>query len=62
MRVIKNIDDKVVFKNASDIAFIEFMRKIAIENEDFNFSILGVSDAEEYLEDYCDNLELTETE
>ena len=38
------------------ILSIDFMKKIAIENEDFDFSILGISDSKEYLEDYCDNL------
>jgi hypothetical protein len=34
------------------------MKKIVIENEDYDFSIIGLSDAIEYLEDYCSNLEL----
>ena len=42
----------------SDKEFIDFVNLIRIENEDFDFSILGVSDAMEYLEDYCDNLDL----
>jgi hypothetical protein len=54
-KVYNNIEDKIVFTgNGSD--FIDFMRKIVIENKDFDFSILGVSDAKEYLEEYCDNL------
>lgn len=42
----------------SDKEFIDFVNLIRTENEDFDFSILGVSDAMEYLEDYCDNLTL----
>ena len=59
MYQIKNtIEDKLIhtFENANEL--IDFTRKIVIENEDFDFSILGMSDAIEYINDYCDNLEL----
>ena len=32
------------------------MKLICKENEDYDFSILGLSDAKEYIENYCDNL------
>lgn len=58
MRTIKNIDDEVIFSGTSDKAFVEFVQRIAVENEDFQTSIIGTSDAEEYLEDYCPDLTL----
>jgi len=58
MVTIKNIiEDKIIFKG-NEIDFIKFMNEIRIENEDYDFSILGISDAKEYLDDYCANLEL----
>ena len=38
--------------------FIDFVKLIVIENEQEDFSILGVSDAVDYIENYCDNLNL----
>ena len=57
-KIYHNIDGEKTTVLNSDLEFIEFMRKIAIENLDFDFSILGVSDAMEYLDDYCENLDL----
>ncbi len=54
--ILHNIDNEKVTHCKNDIEFIYFMRKIVLENEDFDFSILGISDAEEYLENYCNNL------
>jgi len=56
--LINNLDNKVIAKLNSDAELINKVSKIVIENEDFDFSILGISDAKEYIEDYCDNLEL----
>lgn len=42
----------------TDIDLIEFVKKIVIENEDYNYSVLSISDAIEYIEDYCDNLKI----
>ena len=58
-KINNNVEDKIIFEG-TERDFIEFMQKIAIENKDFDFSILGISDALEYLEDYCDNLDLEE--
>jgi hypothetical protein len=57
MVVYNNVEDKNVFEG-NENEFIDFMRKIVIENEDYDFSIIGLSDAIEYLEDYCSNLEI----
>jgi hypothetical protein len=57
MVVYNNVEDKNVFEG-NESQFIDFMKKIVIENEDYDFSIIGLSDAIEYLEDYCSNLEL----
>ncbi len=53
--IYNNIEDKNIFNgNSSDL--ISFVKKIAVENEDYDFSILGDSDAIEYIEDFCSNL------
>jgi hypothetical protein len=57
MIVYNNIEDKNIFEG-NESQFIDFMKKIVIENEDYDFSIIGLSDAIEYLEDYCSNLEI----
>jgi len=57
MIVYNNVEDKNVFEG-NESQFIDFIKKIVIENEDYNFSIIGLSDAIEYLEDYCSNLKL----
>lgn len=55
--VHNNVENKIIF-SGNEREFIDFMRKIVVENEDFDFSILGISDAIEYIEVYCDNLDL----
>ena len=59
MRKITNIDGEIVFNSSSDTEFIEFVKFIVIDNEDFDTSILGVSDAIEYIEEYNPDLKLT---
>jgi len=59
-KIYNNIEDKIIFEGQHS-EFIDFVKKIVIENEDFDMSILGVSDAEGYIEDYCDNLEFEGT-
>lgn len=52
------IDDEKIstFDNAID--FISFVNIVKNENEDFEYNILSVFDAKEYLELYSDNLEI----
>ncbi len=57
-KILHNVDAEKTTTLKTDRELIDFMSKIAIENEDYNFSIIGVSDALEYLEDYCSNLTL----
>lgn len=56
-RVINVIENKEIFAG-SNVEFVRFAEKINRENEDYQFSILGLSDAITYIEDYCDNLKL----
>ena len=56
--LVNNIEGKVIANLTSDAQLLTKVRAIAIENEDFDFSFLGVSDVKEYIEDYCDNLDL----
>ena len=55
--VYNNVEDINIF-DGNENEFIDFTRMIAIENEDYDFSILGISDAKEYIEEYCGNLDL----
>ena len=56
-KIFHNLDEKTTVCD-SDKELIDFVNLIRIENEDFDFSIIGVSDAVEYLEDYRSNLDL----
>lgn len=56
--LVNNLDNKVIANLSNDRELIDKVSKIVIENEDFDFSVLGISDAKEYIEDYCDNLDL----
>jgi hypothetical protein len=56
--LVNNIEGEVIANLTSDAQLLTQVRAIAIENEDFDFSFLGVSDVKEYIEDYCDNLDL----
>ena len=55
--VYNNVEGKIIFQG-NESEFIEFTEMIVNENEDYNYSVLGVSDATEYIEDYCGNLDL----
>ena len=56
-KIHNNVEDKVIF-NGNQREFIGFMDAIKNENGDIDYSIIGISDAIEYLEDYCGNLDL----
>lgn len=56
-QVYNNIEDKIIF-TGKEKEFIHFIRKIAVENEDEELSITCLSEAKEYLEVYCENLNL----
>jgi len=56
-KVYNNVEDKTIF-NGNEREFIEFMNIIKNENQDVDYSIIGISDAIEYVEDYCGNLDL----
>ena len=56
--IVNNIESKIINLSSDDTELINFVNKIRIENEDFDFSILGISDAKEYIEEYCHNLDL----
>ena len=56
--IVNNIENKVIANLSNDRELIHEVRNIAVENEDFDFSIICLSEAKEYLEDYCSNLDL----
>ena len=53
--LFNSLDCELNAELKSDSELIDKVNQIRIENEDFDFSILGVSDAIEYINDYCDN-------
>ena len=56
--IVNNIENKIIANLSNDIELINKLNKIRIENEDVDFSVLGISDAKEYIEGYCHNLDL----
>ena len=56
--IVNNIENKVIANLISDAELINKVRNIAVENEDFDFSIICLSEAKEYIEVYCSNLDL----
>ena len=56
--LVNNIESKVIATLDSDRELINKVDDIRVENEDVDFSVLGISDAKEYIEDYCSNLDL----
>lgn len=56
--LVNNIEGKVIAELKSVSELLDKIKRIAVENEDFDFSFISTSDVEEYVEDYCDNLEL----
>ena len=56
--LVNNLDNKVIANLSSDAELINKVRNIAVENEDFDFSIICLSEAKEYIEVYCSNLDL----
>ena len=56
--LVNTIDYKIIAELNGDAEIIDKVNAIRVENEDFDFSIIGLSDAKEYIEEFCDNLEL----
>jgi len=52
----------IIFESNSDSELIDFVKAIAIENEDYETSILGFSNATEYIEEFCANLDFYDEE
>jgi hypothetical protein len=60
MTIVRNTVDNKIIGKFNETEFIDFVSRIVKENDDDNYSVLGMSDAEEYIEDYCDNLEIVD--
>jgi hypothetical protein len=56
--IVNNLENEVIANLTSDAELIHEVRNIAVENEDFDFSIICLSEAKEYIEVYCENLDL----
>ena len=56
--IVNNIENKVIATLSNDSELINKVQAIILENEDVDFSVLGISDVKEYIEDYCHNLDL----
>lgn len=57
-RIYNILENKTIFYG-NQYDFIEFVKKIIIENENYDYSVIGLTDAIEYIEQYCSNLTLT---
>lgn len=55
--VFNHVRNKVVFYG-TEREFIDFVKQIVIKNGDSDYSVLGVSDAIEYIDDYCNDLNM----
>jgi hypothetical protein len=56
--LINTIDNNIIAVLKGDTEVIDKINEVRIENEDYDYSIIGLSDAKEYVEEFCDNLEL----
>ena len=56
--LINTIDNNIIAVLNGDAEVIDKINEIRVENEDFDFSIIGISDAKEYIEEFTDNLAL----
>ena len=56
--IVNNIENKIIANLCNDSELINKVDDIRVENEDVEFSVLGISDAKEYIEGYCSNLDL----
>jgi hypothetical protein len=56
--LINTIDNNIIAVLNGDAEVINKINEVRIENEDYDYSIIGLSDAKEYVEEFCDNLEL----
>lgn len=55
--IYNSVSDLIIF-SGNENEFVKFVRLIAVENEDNDMSITCLSEAKEYVEGYCGNLEL----
>ena len=60
--LVNTIDNKIIAELKGDTQIIDKVNAIRLENEDFDFSIIGLSDAKEYIEEFCSNLALLDNE
>ena len=57
-RVKNVVTEMIVGEFKTDNEFTYFMRKVAVENDDEDLSITCISEAMDYLNNYCSNLKL----
>lgn len=56
--ILKDNQKEPILTTNSDSKFIDFVKTLTSKSD--NFSILGVADAMEYIEDFCPELTLIE--
>jgi hypothetical protein len=59
-KVVHRVDNEKTSTFNTDAELTNFVRKIAVENEDEDISITCIGEAKDYIRDYCDNLYLVE--
>jgi len=55
--IYNETENKKMFEG-TEREFIDFVTSLVEENKHYNFSILGISDAIEYVENYGENLKI----
>ena len=59
-KVVHRVDNEKTSTFNTDAELTNFVRSIAVENEDEDISITCIGEAKDYIRDYCDNLYLVE--
>ena len=57
-RIFNNLEEKYIFQSNSGGAYVEKVKAIAKENEDGDMEIDSVDQADAYILDYCENLDV----
>lgn len=57
-KILNNVENQIIKSFNTDDEFVDFIKKIASENDDDNILISNKIQAINYLQTYCSNLEL----
>lgn len=57
-KILNNVENQIIKSFNTDDEFVDFIKKIASENDDDNILISNKIQAINYLQTYCSNLDL----